>query len=169
MRWSLLQRTNAFDKDKPGSSRSHEETNVIDQVRRNSRKTEDLKKADVRQAAQFSIDSDIDNAKEDAAALEAAMLSLPTELFGLHQEEQTGNFYYDTNKLFDSNKEAKERQHLKKAATLVNEWIQHLQQQQPRPQQPASPAFSVSTPSMTIAGNIKAWKLGGQLSPCERK
>ena len=117
----------AFDKDKPGSSRSHEETNVIDQVRRNSQKTENLKEADVTQAAQFNIDNDIDNAKEDAASVEAAMLSLPTEFLGLRQEEQTGNFYYDTNKLFDSNKEAEERQHLKKAATLVNEWIQHLQ------------------------------------------
>ena len=73
----------AFDRDKPGSSRNYEETNVIDQVRRISEKTEDLKEADVRQTAQFSIDNDIDNAKEDASAVEIAMLSLPTDFFGL--------------------------------------------------------------------------------------
>ena len=52
----------------------NEEANVIDQVRRNSQKTEDLKEGDVRQATQFGIDNDTDYAKEDAAAVEAAML-----------------------------------------------------------------------------------------------
>ena len=83
--------------------------------------------------------------------------------------EQTGNFYYDADKVFDSNKEAEERQYFKKAAILVNKWIQILQQQQPRPEQPTSPTITLSTPSMTATGDAKAWKLGGQLSPSERK
>ena len=83
--------------------------------------------------------------------------------------DQTGNFYYDGDEIQDYNKEAEERQHLKKAAILVNEWIQLLQQQPTRPQRPASPSFTVSTPSMTAAGDAKAWKLGGQLYPSERK
>ena len=151
------------------SSKSHEEACINDQVRRSRQKTEDLKEAKVRQAAHFRIDNDIDYTKEDAAAVDAAMLSLPTEFFGLHQVEQTGNFYYDADEISDYNKEAKERQHLKQSAILVNEWIQLLQQQQPRPQQLASPSFTVSTPSMTATGDAKAWKLGGQLSPSERK
>ena len=56
------------------------------------------------------------------------MVSLPTKFFGLCQVEQTGNFYYDADEISDYNKEAEERQHLKKAAILVNEWIQLLQQ-----------------------------------------
>ena len=56
------------------------------------------------------------------------MLSLPPEFFGLHQVEQTGNFYSDADDILDYNKEAEERQHLKKSAILVNEWIQLLQQ-----------------------------------------
>ena len=89
------------------------------------------------------------------------MLSLPSEFFGLRLVDQTGSFYYDGDEIQDYNKEAKERQHLKKAAILVNEWIQLLQQQLTRPQQQASPSFTVSTPSMTTTGDAKAWKLGG--------
>ena len=146
----------AFDKDKLGSNKSHEEACINDQVRRRRLKTEDLKEVDIRQGAPFSIDNNIDYTKEDAAAIDTAMLSLPTKFFGLRKVEQTGNFYYDADKIFDSNKEAQERQHLKKAATLVNEWIQLLQKQQPRPHQPASPTFTVSAPSMTAAGDATA-------------
>ena len=82
--------------------------------------------------------------------------------------DHTSNFYYDGDEIQDYNKGAEERQHLKKAAILVNEWIQLLHQQPTRSQRPASPLFTVSTPSMTAAGDAKAWKLGGQLSPLER-
>ena len=50
--------------------------------------------------------------------------------------DQTSNFYYDGDEIQDYNKEAKERQHLKNAAIIVNEWIQHLQQQPTRPSRP---------------------------------
>ena len=55
----------------------------------------------------------------------------------------------------ESQLEAGERQHLKEAAILVYELIQLLEQQPTRPQRPASPSFTVSTPSMTATGDAK--------------
>ena len=46
----------------------------------------------MREAQQFSIDNDIDYDKEDAATVDAAMISLATKFFGLRLVDQTSNF-----------------------------------------------------------------------------
>ena len=72
--------------------------------------------AAIKEAKQFGIDNYIDYDKEDAAAVDASMISLPTKFFGLHLVDETTNFYYDGDKIQDYNKEAEERQHLKKSS-----------------------------------------------------
>ena len=90
-----------MQKPAPSTSTSHPIAKVM-QKPSPSTSTSHLAAEDIaaiREAKQFGIDNDIDCDKEDAAAVDGAMISLPTKLFGIRLVDQTSDFYYDEDEI----------------------------------------------------------------------